>query len=881
MMLSITTLFLLGCAGGGNSPVTPGTQAQIGPSSPESDPGTRQLWGLWDCYMEPGGDTIEVVPLRSATFTANVNSLLEGSPGNLNILDLDLSQLIPDGLVSCTVQLKHPLPGLDQFHGFDVWGVFMHDGQSTLDYDGLTYSESPDEGAVLLNADGYTRWFNYSEFFGTTMPIFEFTPGALSSLPDPNATLNGYRIFADGLGIETDYHDWITTPGNADSRGMFSAGAVNSRRYEMQFPVIGGIPEARFQYAVVAGWEPGDPTLTGQPTVYDPLDFPTDANCDEAFFVHADPANSTLYYDGTSAGGSFIADIEVFDWQGGFVGGLGVPSEIERIVLEADFLPGGTYSYDATQLAAIAIPGTDNSSVFQVDISGCSPTAPGLTDFWVVVESAGMFGDSYDQGFPTTFPPNAHRAAFLRGSVDIAAIGPMGLDVISIDPDTVPFWSYVDDAIITGIDFEDGATVELRKTGEDPVPGTNVVWINSTTIQCDFDLAGVDSGIWDVVVINPDLEEGILDDGLTIDVWSEEWLIEEDGNRLPAMAETAPGSLVLVVGCNDGTMRYMPFDGEGAGWSGPYLLTNNGGNNIMLSLASDPVSDNVYLMSGAGPLCRYTGGTGTWEISWDPIGWCRTTAIGIDQDGRIHLLDNTSSAFGHIIHIRATGWNGSWDSNYLMDGMNINVLSEGNIVTRDSSGKIFFVYERDWWLNPYGQQQSGPRWVKVGWIPLGGLLQWNFAVIDTAYDMDPLDSPAITCDSDDILHVAYRRFVPSTDEWEVVYRRSTTSGTSWGSESIINIVEEEPEDGYVFLMVDSNDDLHAVYNLEGEINYKASTDGSSWSDAEVVNESATGDENDFTPRMLVTSTGIMHVAWIRDETSTEYGDIMHRIRDLY
>ena len=210
--------------------------------------------------------------------------------------DLDLSLLASEGRLDCTVALKHPFPGLDKYDGFDVWGVFINNGSKALQYQGLAYADlASGTDAILLNPDGYTRWYNQPEFDGDGPPILEYWPGKLSNLPDPTAQLNPYRIFADGLGVEDDYYEWISDPGNSLNRGIFTAGQVNSRRYEMKFPFVGGSPKVSFQYAIVASWEPGDPTLTGNPSTYEPGDFPSSANCDEAFFMSLSTARAICF----------------------------------------------------------------------------------------------------------------------------------------------------------------------------------------------------------------------------------------------------------------------------------------------------------------------------------------------------------------------------------------------------------------------------------------------------------------------------------------------------------------------------------------------------------------------------------------------------------
>ncbi|MFH1677115.1 MAG: hypothetical protein ABIC40_08830 [bacterium] len=415
----ITAMFILGCSGG-SDPVQPSDSQDLTGQSSEQSSG-KALWGLWHCYAEPGSSNIEIVPLRTATFTANVNKILEGKPGNLQIKDMDVSDLFTHGWLNCTVELHHPFPGLGMYNGFDVWGVFMHNGTASLQYDGLTYADGTvGDEALLLNPDGYTRWFNATEFDGNGIPLIEYWPGKLGKIPLPTAMLNPYKVFADGLEADDDYYQWLQNPGNTQDRGIFKAGNVNGRRYELKFPVYGGNPVVDFQYAAVASWEPGNPALTGDAGTYDPFDFPSSANCEEPFFVNVSTIASDIYYAASDDyGGTFRADVEVFDWQGGSVGNTGVPNEIESIIFEGNFISGGSYEFSQADLAPLAQPATVNSSVFSVEIAGCSPQSNGDVNFWVIVESAGLNGASYGQGFPTEYPEDARRAYFKQSSVFI------------------------------------------------------------------------------------------------------------------------------------------------------------------------------------------------------------------------------------------------------------------------------------------------------------------------------------------------------------------------------------------------------------------------------------------------------------------------------
>ena len=198
----------------------------------------------------------------------------------------------------------------------------------------------------MLNPDGFTRWFNQPEFNGTGYPLSNSRPGKLSTLPAPTATLNPYKIFANNLGVNDNYYQWITSGTNAQNRNIFRAGSSNSRRYQLQFPIVGGAPQLKFQYAVIATWEPGDPTKTGDPAVYRSGDFPTSANVEEAFlpergYVGKQPVQRRRGF----VGGNVRCQGRGFRLAGRMVGHNGVPNEVNKIIVTGDFLPGGTQEW--------------------------------------------------------------------------------------------------------------------------------------------------------------------------------------------------------------------------------------------------------------------------------------------------------------------------------------------------------------------------------------------------------------------------------------------------------------------------------------------------------------------------------------------------------
>jgi hypothetical protein len=549
----------IGCGVGHGSNLTTPPLGDLSSQNSQQNGSARNqsTWGLWQVNIDTTSGLIEAIPLRTANFTANVNQLLEGKPGNLVIGNLDLTQYMTDGIIDCTVTLKHPFPGLYQYDGFDVWGVFINNGATNLGYGGLKYSGGPNAGGdegVLLNPDGYTRWFNEPEFDGTGPAIMKFWPGKLANLQWPTATLNAYKAFADGLGTDDSYYDWIVSGTNAADRGIFKAGSSNTRRYNMKFPMLGGIPILSFQYAVVATWEPGDPALTGNPSTYEPGDFPSSANVEEPFLLTSSTIQSDLWIDGsTGAGGSFKAAVEIFDWQGGSVGLKGVPNEINKLIVIGNFIPSGSYEFSQSQLASVAYPSTVNSSVFQVEIPNCAPLATGMTDFWMVVEAGGTNGASYNQGFPVPYPTGAARASFQRGTVDVSAAPPW--------PDVV----YVDDDNTSGI--EDGTHQNpwntIMEGVNDPNALTKEIWVDDS------------GGIY--------AENVLMKDNIILR--SANWDISDGGNHAKIQGPTGTNihtvEFNVVNGATLQGFQIMPFNFAASFATMNIVLVTNGSNNTI------------------------------------------------------------------------------------------------------------------------------------------------------------------------------------------------------------------------------------------------------------------------------------------------------------
>mgnify|MGYP006287679613 CR=1 FL=1 len=69
---------------------------------------------------------------------------------------------------------------------------------------------------------------------------------------------------------------------------------------------------------------------------------------------------------------------------------------------------------------------------------------------------------------------------------------------------------------LAGTHFQSGATVKLTKLGQESIIADSPTVVSDWQITCTFDLRGVATGRWNVVVVNPDSRSGTLADGFTV-----------------------------------------------------------------------------------------------------------------------------------------------------------------------------------------------------------------------------------------------------------------------------------------------------------------------------------------------------------------------------
>ncbi len=395
-------LIILGCQTN-RSPIVPGSvqdqNAQTLTASTQTDGSSRYLWGYYHCATDLEKGTIEVLPNRAAELHINATKPLNKTLGIG--FEIDPTSNPPAGYLVINVSIIHPFNESPGFSGFDVRGILLTSG--SLDAGGLRMPGPGDP--ELINTDGWSRWWNPSEF--TDPGLLGYTEGLFSihgpSGP-PNAMINAYKVFADGLWASGTVDFLTAIPLNEpNGRAIFRSGNTNTRQYIIQFPVNGG-PVVRYDYAIDASWAPPTP----DPPVQFPGDFPIWANSMEAFIVKPVVEECTLAgtpYGGAGSG-EVVLSIEVWDWQGWFTGSYdGQIGNVKLYSPGCDFDPPAVEQTDGLHFTTLTVTATG--------IPSTTGTIP------VLIEIPAP-GTAWKQGAPAA--PSGEMAAYARVSIDVGTM---------------------------------------------------------------------------------------------------------------------------------------------------------------------------------------------------------------------------------------------------------------------------------------------------------------------------------------------------------------------------------------------------------------------------------------------------------------------------
>jgi hypothetical protein len=489
VLSAVMILTALSCSTG-PSPVLPGdsklSSAKIGSGSSQT-----HLWGLYDVYIDIPTQTATAVENRQAMFTANVVNFLNGkaaslgfkingTPAGSDYVDVDID-----------VSITHPFPGLPQYNGNDVRGVFMGDGSAVLSYNpALIYPINGSDQFMLADPvdgfgspDGYTRWFNKPEFFTGGMPLVQYTQGKVASPGySGTATINPYKYFTDGLSATDDL--WNFLKDNGSQFGQFSSGVTNTRNYYLRFPNTKGV---KYSYAVLANWK----SETDHPS-----------NAPEAVAISC-TVTPDIYWvppSGTEQGGNLKLDVSIFDWDSHLSAGI---MEDYKLIIESTVLAA---PYTANSAEMTPVGGGDNYSTYRFDIPANNINSADGNEFWVIVEDQ---VNNYKNDFGVTNNCGDDKlAAFFRSDLFVSDQSSC-LNLVPIVNKLNGLATYIagkqsyTEWVTEGDQFEGGAPgVDVSNGSISVASGTNVQWVDAQHLSFDIDLTPVATGVYDIVVTN-------------------------------------------------------------------------------------------------------------------------------------------------------------------------------------------------------------------------------------------------------------------------------------------------------------------------------------------------------------------------------------------
>jgi hypothetical protein len=394
-----------GCSGSSNNPLIPidqGAYHQLTDGTAQSPLSQEYIWGYYSLYFDIENRKVEVVASRSVDFTVNVVKFLNNDPHGLKV---KINSTTPGtGYVDLDIDitLKHPM-GTVAYNGYDVRGIFIGNGSAHLKSNADLIYPVTGTDQILLNADGYTRWFNPSEF--QVPNIFGYVPGKLASKGySPSATLNPYKYFGEALEAGDNLWDYFMA--NSANEGYFIAGTSNTRNYKLRFPTPA--PGIKYGYVVTANWSgtkpENHPSHAPEPVGLRVVD------------------NSDLWFvDSSHKGGNIVLDISVFDWDAELTGGV---MQAYQIKIESKVLTS-VHTLTTSEMTPTA-SGT-HWFTYHVEIPADNQTSANANEMWIVVEDSNA-DYTNPLGVPNTADGDKIAACF-RYPLTVSNIEPVWVQV--------------------------------------------------------------------------------------------------------------------------------------------------------------------------------------------------------------------------------------------------------------------------------------------------------------------------------------------------------------------------------------------------------------------------------------------------------------------
>jgi hypothetical protein len=346
--------------------------------------------------IDPENQTLEFAENRSAMFTANVVTFLNNDPASLTFKINQFTNTGDNIYVDLDLTITHPL-GNEGFNGYDVRGIFIGEGSGSFDSDPSLTFPDPYIDATLINADGYTRWFNLEEFFNDG--LFGFTQGMYST-KNYNFTsdINPYKYFAAGLGAYDDLWPYL----NATSDfGVFTYSSSQTRNYRINFPFP--VPGIKYGYSIAADW--GGIAPDKHPS-----------NALEAVAFSATIGDGIYYVDESDNGGTLDLDVGIFDWSAQLSAGM---MEEYRIKIESTVL-GQPYEFTPSDM--IPIDSSTHSYTYHISIPADFVVTTTGNELWVMVEYP---DENYSNKFGIeNSAQDEILTAYFRTGVPVSSVAP-------------------------------------------------------------------------------------------------------------------------------------------------------------------------------------------------------------------------------------------------------------------------------------------------------------------------------------------------------------------------------------------------------------------------------------------------------------------------
>lgn len=119
--------------------------------------------------------------------------------------------------------------------------------------------------------------------------------------------------------------------------------------------------------------------------------------------------------------------------------------------------------------------------------------------------------------------PDGQNSILLKGFTVTDPLVPPPV-VTGIDPTHAKNNAGVHITRVSGSNFKASTTFRLTRSGQPDILATNIVVSSSTWLVGDLNLVGQYGGLWNVVAVNPDTQEGQLSNGFEIEWFAQVYL---------------------------------------------------------------------------------------------------------------------------------------------------------------------------------------------------------------------------------------------------------------------------------------------------------------------------------------------------------------------